>query len=795
MDKSTKIKKQKVGFEEFLTGFSDRPSKSKSKPQVHFSAAVEEEDKVEKKGLAAPLSKKRKSRDTSSSLIKAKQSNGSNLSSKKSRTRNEDIVRDINIEAEDVADYKEEDNYANDDDDEEEEDEEDSLSMKKHRDELKSLATKDPAFYEYMQKNSANLLEFGDEEEEDEKEEDDEEDGDEDEEAGILEREDEENMDQNDEEEEEGGRATMRKDAQLLTIEQAREISKLAFDEKDIRGLQRAVKAFRAACFSGDSAGLGEISGGSNGGVDDFEDDGGMSERKRKRSLKASDHSKHGKAKPTAELTLKHTDRKLRKLHFRISSSKVFHFVITDVIKRAGAALVLHLGAVKGADAKTPDTSLICPEGVQLSKFSGYSRVSSLAKSIIVCALHLLESSSEPSMLTFILRGLRLYLPFCQGHGSLSRKLTRSMLSLFSSNDDSGVRVAAYMRVRQCALALPYPSIDKCLKGAYMSFVRATKSVSVESLPNLQLMANCVAELYGIDEASSYTHAFIYLRQLAIHLRTAITTRTEQSMSTVLSWQFTGCLNLWTHVICKFAQDSRRPLFQLIYPLVQIIIGASRLHPAARYYPMRLHLCRYLIEISWATGVYIPVAPMILQVLRSTLTSSKGKSSASAAASSAAAVPPLSILVKATASVQATRAYQDALVSQCFELLLDYLRSQFFSIAFPEIMAPCALSLRKFAKETRVGHWRVRAKALVDTITAQAIKVATKRSSFDGAPTDKEACARFMESEADSLRRERQKEMLAAAVIQNENRGDDTTFYVSEQVDDDEEEEKEFEDS
>lgn len=50
MDKSTKIKKQTVGFEEFLTGFSDRPSKSKSKPQVHFSAAVEEEDKVEKKG-------------------------------------------------------------------------------------------------------------------------------------------------------------------------------------------------------------------------------------------------------------------------------------------------------------------------------------------------------------------------------------------------------------------------------------------------------------------------------------------------------------------------------------------------------------------------------------------------------------------------------------------------------------------------------------------------------------------------------------------------------------------------
>ena len=728
----------------------------------------EEEDDARKHAPVAPLSKKRKSGD---SLAKKQASHGSSIS-KKPRKRDEDELRDIDIEAEDVDGGEGEEGG--------EDEEEDNLSMKKHRDELKSLATKDPAFYAYMQKNSSNLLEFGDEEEEEEEGEE-EEDG---EDGGALDMDEEEDGGDN-------GLTSMRKDAQLLTIEIAREISTSAFEQKDLRGLQRAVKAFRAACFSGDSAGLGEMAssgGGGGDGGDEYEDDGGLSERRRKKVLKASDQSKHGKAKPTAESSLKLADRKLRKLHFRITSGKVFHLVITDVLKRAGAALVLHLGAVKGADAKTPDSALFCPEGVQLSKFPGYTRVNSLAKSIIVCALHLLDASSDPSMLTFILRGLRLYLPFCQGHGSLSRKLTRSMLSLFSSNEDPGVRVAAYMRIRQCALALPYPSIDKCLKGSYMSYVRATKSVSVESLPNLQLMANCVAELYGIDEASSYTHAFIYLRQLAIHLRAAITTRTEQSMSTVLSWQFTGCLNIWTHVICRFAQDPKRPLFQLVYPLVQIIIGASRLHPAARYYPMRLHLCRYLIEISWATGVYIPVAPMILQVLRSTTqSSSRGKAATASAASSAAAVPPLSILVKATASVQATRAYQDALVSQCFELLLDYLRSQFFSIAFPEIMAPCALSLRKFAKETRVGHWRARAKALVDTITAQALKVATRRSTFDGAPTDKEACARFMESEADSLRRERQKEMLAAAaVVVTQNDRNNEEVY---KVDDDEEEE------
>ena len=36
-------------------------------------------------------------------------------------------------------------------------------------------------------------------------------------------------------------------------------------------------------------------------------------------------------------------------------------------------------------------------------------------------------------------------------------------------------------------------------------------------------MRQSLAEMFALDEAASYPHVFLYVRQLAIHLRTAIT--------------------------------------------------------------------------------------------------------------------------------------------------------------------------------------------------------------------------------------------------------------------------------
>lgn len=47
-------------------------------------------------------------------------------------------------------------------------------------------------------------------------------------------------------------------------------------------------------------------------------------------------------------------------------------------------------------------------------------------------------------------------------------------------------------------------------------------------------MINCLVELYGIDLACSYQQMFVYIRQLAIHLRNAI--QAHQSSKVALSY-------------------------------------------------------------------------------------------------------------------------------------------------------------------------------------------------------------------------------------------------------------------
>ena len=85
------------------------------------------------------------------------------------------------------------------------------------------------------------------------------------------------------------------------------------------------------------------------------------------------------------------------------------------------------------------------------------------------------------------------------------------------------------------------------------------------------------------------------------------------SIHSVYSWQFVNCLRLWTYMVIE---PSLKEAFQpLVYPLIQVIESTVKLIPTVRYYPVRLHCVDLFIQITAATGVYIPVPPLLLEVI------------------------------------------------------------------------------------------------------------------------------------------------------------------------------------
>ncbi|KAI0944516.1 hypothetical protein AcW1_002201 [Taiwanofungus camphoratus] len=355
--------------------------------------------------------------------------------------------------------------------------------------------------------------------------------------------------------------------------------------------------------------------------------------------------------------------------------------------------------------------------------------------------MHILTQLTDDAMLRLALAESAKLVPYVTSSRKAIKIYLKTCLGLWSSAEDS-VRIAAFLAVRKLASATDESIMDLVLKNTYLTLLRSCKSTSAHSLPSINLMKNSASEIYCIDHATAYQHAFGYIRQLAIHLRNSMKVKTKEAYQQVYNWQYVHCVDFWALVLARACDKQalaerigeESELKALIYPLVQVSLGTMRLIHNPRSYPFHFHIIRSLLHLTRRTHIYVPLAPYLLPVLTSVLsTSSKPKASTLRSFD-------FDTNIRAPQQYLKTRVYNEGLVEEVTYLFAEYLASApvHGSIAFHEVVVPIVMILRKAVKVAKSSSWKAKeaglAKGLVERIEESARWVEQKRKGVTFAP-------------------------------------------------------------
>ncbi|GAB9468226.1 Nucleolar complex protein [Globisporangium polare] len=482
-----------------------------------------------------------------------------------------------------------------------------------------------------------------------------------------------------------------------LSMEMLIKAEKEAFEKSSINGLRRMLKIFSDACRSSDAA----------------------------------DVNKEGE------------------ILYEIQSSTVYNRLMLNVFRKTHVALTRLV--VQSTDAtednENEDESAASKVKVDEKKWKKHSL---LIRRFFSCTCYLLEQTTGQDVQSFVLRELASYVPFVVPCPKTARRLLKALLKLWAKSLNNNVCMLAFVRIRDLALQMPFPFLELALKGVYITYMRNTKFTNEATLPHHVLLGNCVVELYGLDLSSSYQHAFIYIRQLAIAIRKTITSPSPETFKAVLNWQFFNQLRVWTAVICAYPEENQ--LKPLVYPLSQLLFALVRLSSTIRYAPLRFQCVKLLQQIAFATNSFVPTSPVLLEVLHMPPfnTSYRGGKTKITKEAKGRLELDLDLCVKLAKSNIESKRVHDLVIAKLFELLQRECDVYKFHVGFPEFAVPLILTLNKFVAACKIPKWSSLARGITESLKKRSDWIRVKRNALDIAPKDIEQLDAFLKSEREN---------------------------------------------
>ena len=439
-----------------------------------------------------------------------------------------------------------------------------------------------------------------------------------------------------------------------------------------------------------------------------------------------------------------HLNEDDKTIKYTIKSPQVYHDLLILALNHIPAIMQKHVPIRESASGKI---------SIRSDGKKKFQTLSNLVRTFVTSIIHLLETLSDDGTLKVTISALNPLVPYLLSFRKLLKTLVKSVVNFWSRNASSeSTRITAFLVLRRLIVVGDKAVRESTLKAIYQSLLQGCRVTNSNTIKGINLMKNSAAELWGLDQQIGYTTAFTCIRQLAVHLRNSIINHVKDSYRTVYNWQYIHALDFWSCVLAehcspvKEAEAGKNSLLRpLIFPLVQVTIGAMRLIPSVQYFPLRFHLYRSLLRISRATDVFIPLAPYMLEVLNSPEMKKPSKPGG------ASQPPDFAHNYKAQKGYLKSKAYQDGVGDQVIELLSEYFYLHCTSIAYPELSLPVIIMLKRWLKQSRsrnTGNNNHKLDSglaiLVQKMEANAKFIEQKRAKVEFAPRDRSQVSAFL---------------------------------------------------
>jgi len=379
--------------------------------------------------------------------------------------------------------------------------------------------------------------------------------------------------------------------------------------------------------------------------------------------------------------------------------------------------------------------------------------IAALVKVFAFDLLHLLRGVGDGATVRGILDAQRELLPVSAGIPALAKEVVKSAVEVWAAvGTPEATRMAAFLMLRAACVDHKEVYLSTVMRSTYASYSRTIgKSFNPKTMEAVVFASRCFVELCSVDMGVSYDFAFAKIRDLALVLKTAITSKGKEDFQKVYNWHCLNALRLWGHALATFPE--KEDLGLLIYPYTQLTLGVMTMVPSSRNVGIRFQCASFLIELAAASNTFIPIAPSLLGVLNFSEVKKKEIGKVKKGERVKLRAVDWRCTLRVPEQAMSSHLFRDGCVSRVVFFLSMYFASISKSVYFPEVAYPVTASLRKHLKQMTNSQTRQALKDLIEKLEENSRLVAQARSKSQKGPCELLAVDKILETDQSPMDR------------------------------------------